>query len=232
MTAPILSVMVSAFNEAANLPTVVDEIEAELRAAGVPYEVVIIDDGSTDDTPEVCRCLESQSRYVRVVRHALNQGLGGVYRTGFDEARGDFVTFLPGDGQFAPGHVLEFAGLMADADMVLGYLPPSGRPVIGRLLSFCEQALHRAVLGKLPRFQGILMFRRSLLSDIVLQSRGRGWGILFELILKVHRAGYRVCSVPTGLRPRLSGSSKVNNLRTIAGNLAQVIELRRHLSEQ
>jgi hypothetical protein len=102
---------------------------------------------------------------------------------------------------------------------------------MSRMLSSGEQLLHRIVLGEMPRFQGIFMFRRSLLSSFTLRSAGRGWGVLFEFILRVHRAGYRVVSVPTTLRPRMSGTSKVNNLRTIAGNLAQVYRLRRVLSD-
>jgi glycosyltransferase involved in cell wall biosynthesis len=204
MREPSISVIVPAYNEALNLPGVIAEIATELAAFGRPY--------------------------VRVVRHNTNRGLGGVYRTGFQEARSDYVTFLPGDGQFAAAHVPQFAELMAGTDMVLGYLPASRRPLVGRLLSWCEHAVHRVLLGKLPRFQGILMFRRSLLSNVTLHSDGRGWGVLFELILKVDRAGYRVRSVPTEVRPRLSGRSKVNNVRTIAVNLLQVFELRRLLT--
>jgi hypothetical protein len=75
----------------------------------------------------------------------------------------------------------------------------------------------------------VLMFRRALLKDVRLESQGRGWAVLMELILRTSRSGYRVTSLPTALRPRVAGRSKVNNLRTIWANLIQIIELRRSL---
>lgn len=73
------------------------------------------------------------------------------------------------------------------------------------------------------------MFRRSLLESIELTSTGRAWTILMELILRAHRAGYRLLSVPTELRPRLSGESKVNNLATIVDSFKQLFALWRSI---
>jgi glycosyltransferase involved in cell wall biosynthesis len=230
MTVPAVSVVVPAFNESQNLRSVIDEIENTLLGAGIGYEVVIIDDGSTDETQGLCGALIEASPRLRAIRHPANLGLGGVYRTGFAEARGENIIFLPGDGQFAPEIVLQFLPLMRELDMVLGYYPTGDRPVLGRVLSKCEQVVHRIILGRVPTFRGVLMFRRALLSQVTLRSEGRGWGILFELILKVHRAGFKVASVATGVRPRLSGRSKVNNMRTIMVNLVQVYRLSRDLS--
>lgn len=70
------------------------------------------------------------------------------------------------------------------------------------------------------------MVRRSILADIPLVSDGRGWAVVMELILRISRGPYRVISVPNELRPRLSGQSKVNNIRTITANLKQVLVLR------
>ena len=81
-------------------------------------------------------------------------------------------------------------------------------------------------VGPLPRFQGILMFRRTVCERIPLTSVGRGWAVLMELIVRASQAGYRMRSVPIELRPRRSGSSKVQNLRTISSNLRQVLTLR------
>jgi hypothetical protein len=79
----------------------------------------------------------------------------------------------------------------------------------------------------MPRYQGVFMVRREVLARLPLETGGRGWGVVMEMVLRIHRAGHRVVSVPTELRPRLSGHSKVNNLRTIWINLRQAVELRR-----
>jgi hypothetical protein len=101
--------------------------------------------------------------------------------------------------------------------------------VLSRVLSLLERILYRALFGSLPTFQGVLMFRRALLEEMQLESRGRGWAVLMELIIRTSRGGYRVTSIPTGIRQRFAGHSKVNNFRTICANLVQVLELRRCL---
>jgi hypothetical protein len=119
---------------------------------------------------------------------------------------------------------------MSALDLVLGYLPQrtSG---IGRLLSVAERILYRTLLGPMPRFQGIMMIRRELLREIPLTSAGRGWAVVMEFILKAARSGARIESVPTAIRPRTHGESKVNNWRTIVANFRQLLSLRRHLRE-
>jgi glycosyltransferase involved in cell wall biosynthesis len=218
-----------AYNEAASLKMVADEIMAVLQRLRITYELLVIDDGSTDETGEIADHLAHQSGLVRVVHHAPNGGLGAVYRTGFAEARGFYLTFFPADGQFPASTIEHFLAVMPHQDMVLGYIPRRRDKVLSRMLSLLERLLYRALFGSLPTFQGVLMFRRVLLEEMELQSRGRGWAVLMELIIRTSRGGYRVTSIPTGLRPRFAGHSKVNNFRTIWANLIQVLELRRCL---
>ena len=167
---------------------------------------------------------------IRVAHHGANRGLGGVYRTGFAEARGDLVTFFPADGQFPASILGDFIRAAGGAKLVLGHVPDRrGRPLAARALSAAERLLYRALFGRLPRFQGILMFRRALLDRVTLTSEGRGWAVLLEFVIRSARAGRTVAHVATPLRPRAAGVSKVNDLRTIRSSLAQVLALRARL---
>jgi dolichol-phosphate mannosyltransferase len=226
-----ITVIVMAYNEAANVAAVVHEIHDVLAASRWSAEVLVVDDGSADGTGAIADGLAAALPGVRVLHHPTNRGIGEVYRTGFEAARGAFVTFLPADGQFAATVVTEFAALMGEADLVLGYLPDQGRrrSFAGKMLSGAERLTYRVLVGRLPRFQGVMMFRRSVLSDVRLSLYGRGWGVLTELIAKAVRRGYRVVSVPTTLRSRMSGTSKVNNLATVWANVKQALMLRRVL---
>jgi len=224
-----ISVIIMAFNEAKSLAVVVREIDLLLSDLGWPYEVVIINDGSSDGTGAIADQLAKGLTRMRVVHHEVNQGLGGVYRTGFAHARGDFVTFFPADRQFPPAIIKEFASLMENMDVVLGYLPNRGSSLLARSLSKAEKVLYRFLFGPLPEFQGILMFRRTLLNELELKSTGRGWTVLMELIIRASRGNYRLVSVPTEMRPRINGRSKVTNFATIWANLKQTVALCRYL---
>ena len=227
---PTVSVLIMAFNEAESLATVVDEIDAALdRLPPAAHEIVLIDDGSTDGTSAQCDALASTHARVRVVHHPVNLGLGGVYRTGFTTARNDFLTFFPADGQFPASIIAQFYALMPEHDLVLGYIPRADAGPVAKGLSLAEKVLYRGLFGPMPRYQGVLMLRRAVLEKTPLFTQGRGWGVVMEMVLKIHRNGYRVTSVQTSFRPRMAGHSKVNNLRSVWANLKQALVLRQNL---
>jgi glycosyltransferase involved in cell wall biosynthesis len=225
-----VSVIVMAYNESSTVEAMVREVVAVLDGEPGDHEVVIIDDGSTDGTAGIVDSLAASIPTVRVIHHPINTGLGGVYRTGWAEAAKDFVTFFPADAQFPASIIPRFLAAIASADFALGYLPERRDGPLGRAVSMAERALYGALFGGFPRFQGVFMCRTSVLREIQLRSPGgRGWAVVMELILRGQRGGYRMVSVPTVMRPRAVGRSKVTNVRTIVANVRQMIALRRLL---
>lgn len=225
-----LSVFIFAYNEAKSLEAVVKEITDTLKDTNCPYEVVIIDDGSSDGSGEIADRLTKEIIGVSAIHHERNFGLGSAYKTAFAKARCDLVTFFSGDSQFSPQIIKRFLPLMEKWDMVLGYLPNRNDSALSRLLSKAEKIVFRILFGPIPNFQGVLMFRRKLLDEIELRSDGgRAWTVLLELIIRAARSGYRITSVPIEMRPRMCGRSKVNNLPTIWANLRQAFILRRYI---
>ena len=226
---PSISVVLMAFNETTTLDSITKEIITTLEGLEQEYEIVIVDDGSTDGTKKNAEDLVNEYGQLRLVPHATNLGLGGVYRTGFTQSRFDLVTFFPADGQFPASILLQFIPLMNTHDMVLGYFLDRDRSILSKLLSKAEKILYGLLFGRMPKFQGVFMFKRTMLNEIPLQSSGRGWAVVLEFIIKASRSNYKLVSVPTEIRPRIAGKSKVNNIRTILENLVQAIELRRYL---
>ncbi len=223
---PHITVCVLAYNEEENLPEQMSQITEELEGLGVTWEALIIDDGSTDATGEVAIRLAADHPHISVLRHEQNQGMGGGYRTGFAHASGKWVTFFPADCQFPASIIGQFLGQSETADMILGYLKRRTN-FVGQVLSATERALYKLLFGGFPKFQGIVLFRRALLDEFELQSKGRGWGIMMELILRAYRSPkHRVISCRTAIRPRLSGKSKVQGLKSISSNARQVLALR------
>lgn len=219
-----------AFNEAESLAATVGEIIATLAGTSLTGEVIIVDDGSNDGTGKLADDLGEHVLGVRVVHHPRNLGLGGVYRTGFATATGELVTFFPADGQFPASIITQFLDEIGGRDMVLGYLAEGRDSPLGRAMSWCERRLYHALVGPMPKFQGVLMFRRRLLDRLAPRCDGRGWGVLMEFIIRVHRSDAVTVSVPTSYRPRLKGRSKVNNWRTVRANLLELWAVRGHLS--
>ncbi|MBM4371615.1 MAG: glycosyltransferase family 2 protein [Deltaproteobacteria bacterium] len=229
MSGTYLTVVIPCWDEAGTLEAFVRSLTEVLDAEGFPYDLLVVDDGSTDGSEAIADRLAAELGPVRVVHHPVNQGLGGVYRTGFREARGEFVTFMAADMQFPAWTLRHFLPHLPDHDMVLGYLPDRRDSALGKLLSLGERALIRLLFGGFPRFQGTVVFRRELLSRVPLVSEGRGWGIFMELILRSHRAGARLVSVPSVVEPRRLGRSKAGTLRNVRANLEQLLALRRAL---
>lgn len=221
-----LSVVVMAFNEVESVEHTIHELLDCLRQQDTSFEILVIDDGSIDGTSAIVDRLTADIPEVCVVHHEVNRGLGAVYRTGFERARGELLTFFPADGQFPASIIPAFLHAMDGRDMVLGYLPERTDSMLGRALSWGERRLYSWLLGPVPRFQGVLMFRRRLLESIDLHSDGRGWVVLMELIIRVTRLGAKTANLPTPVRPRRAGHSKVTNLRTINANLRELWKLR------
>ncbi|MFI5235312.1 MAG: glycosyltransferase family 2 protein [Gemmatimonadales bacterium] len=227
---PDLTVVLMTYNERVTVAEVAGELCAALEALGRPWELLVVDDGSTDGSETIADRLVRDHPGVRVIHHAVNGGLGAVYRTGFAEARGRHVTFFPADGQFPADILATFRPAIEQADLVLGYLPIRPGAWVSQFLSTTERLIYRLLLGPMPRFQGIMMYRRELIEGMNLRSDGRGWAVVMEFVLRVSRGGRRVASLPTSVRPRKAGRSKVNNVRTILANLRQMLPLRRILT--
>ena len=225
---PLLTVALALYNEKESLRTAVADILSAPLPAGWRLELLIIDDGSTDGSAAIADELAAGDPRIRVVRHSPNQGLGPVYRTGFETARGDWLSFLPADGQYPAAELQRLLAANADgrADLVLGLLPQGRESLTGHLLSSLERVLFRVLFGRIPPFQGIFLVRTEKLRKLALHSRGRGWAIVLEMIIRADRSGWRWINEAVQCRPRQAGRSKVNNLRMVFLNCLQLLKLR------
>ncbi len=212
-----------AFNEESTIKEVYENVQKSLEGIGGNNEIIVVDDGSSDNTKKFIASIIKEND--RLISFSTNRGLGSVYRTGFVEAKGEFVTFFPADGQFPASEIKDFYELSQEADLVLGYLPRLKRSLISVFLSNVERLMYKFLFGPMPRFQGLFMLRRQVLEKFELVSDGRGWAIVMELILRVSRSGGVIKNFPGTMFPRKVGQSKVNNWKTIWSNLKQVLYL-------
>jgi dolichol-phosphate mannosyltransferase len=223
VTAPLpeVSVVFPAFNEAANLRRFPEEVFPILDAMGRSYEIIIVDDGSADETAEVARTLGPR---VRLVQHERNSGLGAALRTGFRHARAELVVTADTDLTFSPALILHLLDRFdrGDVDVVSGSPKLAGYasdiPSYRIFISHVSTLVYSAILGaRVTAVSPILrLYRRADLETIDL--RATGFDINAELLFGLMRQGKRVAEVPAPLTQRIHGTSSLNYAR----------EMRRH----
>ena len=145
-------------------------------------------------------------------------GVGAVYRTGFAEARNDLVTFISADLQanlelYLERYLPEFDN---NTDFIIGYIQNRKDPIISKVFSYLERVIFQLFFPKTPALGQSVMYRRKILNDIrlsLMNSKSRSWVIVWELLIRAYRKGFKITRVPIERRPRLHGKSKGNTFR-------------------
>jgi len=227
MFAASLTVVVPAYNERENLPRVVGELLAFLRGACREFEILVVDDGSSDGSFE--SGILPQAAELRVIRHERNRGLTATLRTGFFGAAHEFVTWVPADGQIPAVELGKILDAWHGEDLILSTYRhrPDGlkRAVMSRGL----RVLLWLATGFRDRLEGTYLFRRALLDELHLVAERSAGSIGFEIGAKARAWGKRIGSTEIECAPRLSGASKVANARNIAAYLVEIWNIRRSL---
>jgi glycosyltransferase involved in cell wall biosynthesis len=216
-----------AYNEATHLEDVVTTTLATLREHCGEYELIVVDDGSDDDTAAILDRLAAHEPALRVFHHAQNRGIGEAVHTAYAAVRMDYVCILPADGQVRMSEYIKLIPeAEAGADLVLArYQNRAEADSLGRVvLSRGLRLFMWTLLGVGRHIDAAFLFRRSLLEEIPLKSRT--FFVNLELPLRILRGQYRVAEVPMQVFPRISGRSKVLAWRKVMGVARDVVSLR------
>jgi glycosyltransferase involved in cell wall biosynthesis len=224
---PSLSVFFPAYNDAPSLPKLLAKTFDVLELHVADYEVIVVNDGSYDNTAAVLEKLRAEyGARLRVVTHPQNRGYGGALRSGFEAARKEFVFYTDGDSQYDVGELPRLLGLVGpDTGLVNGFKlerhDPAHRIWIGKTYNFCARLLFRIRIRDIDCDYRLI--RRSLLRRIHLTSTSGT--ICVELVRKLEMTGCEV--LETGVRhyPRLYGKSQFFRLRSLATTLYELVRL-------
>ncbi|MBU0512260.1 MAG: glycosyltransferase family 2 protein [Chloroflexi bacterium] len=210
-----LSIVIPAYNEEANIRTTVAEVEAVARGLDIDYEIILVNDGSRDRTGEIGRELAAYIHNFRLVEHYPNRGYGGALKAGFTMARNEWISFVPGDGQFDFGEIRLLTDCLPDGDIVCGYRADRQDPFMRKVNAFGWNMLVRLLFGYLTRDIdcGFKLFRRDVLAHMILESDGAL--IDTEFLSSARAQGLRIAEVPVTHLPRMAGESTGANLRVI-----------------
>jgi glycosyltransferase involved in cell wall biosynthesis len=204
----MLSIIMPAYNEAHSIAENVRETAETMRALGIDFEIVVVDDGSMDGTHEAASgALLSWPDRVRVVRCARNEGKGNALICGTSYSRGDRVAFLDADMDLHPEQLESFFAIMdaRRADVVIGskFHPASkvDYPPLRRVYSFFYYMLVRALFGLPVRDTqtGIKLFKRGVLERVLPRILVKRFAFDLEVLANVHHFGYQIVEAPVTL---------------------------------
>jgi glycosyltransferase involved in cell wall biosynthesis len=212
-----VSVLVPAKDEAGNLALFMEQAATAFAGTGVGFEVIVIDDGSEDDTWSVLQRLTTQYDFLRVARHRVRRGIADALRTGYLRARGDVLVFYPADLQFKPEDIPRLAApiLAGESDMVTGFKQGDyEKKFVSRIYNGLSRALFHVPVKDL---NSVKAYRREIMETLPIRP---DWHRYMIVIAAAH--GYTVTEIPVPLYPRHSGKSKFGIGRIPVGVLDMV----------
>lgn len=225
MNAPALSLVFPARNEAANLPDLLASALVIGEQLGVPFEIVIVDDGSQDASRALLDGWCRRDARIRAVHHATNQGYGAALRAGLQTARGEFVFFSDADLQFELAEIRRLLDHAADFEIVAGYRAPRRDPWARRAIAAVWGTLVRRLFDLPVRDIdcAFKIFDRRVLDAIPIRSVGAF--INTEILVRARAAGFRIKQVPVTHRRRRSGRQSGAHPRVIVRALVELAQL-------
>jgi glycosyltransferase involved in cell wall biosynthesis len=217
MSNPYISVVIPILNERESLPPLHQEITEVLSRIGRPYEIVMVDDGSSDGSVEFCRELVKRDASVMLVELRRRFGKATALQAGFSVAKGDVIITLDADLQDDPKEIPRFLELLnEDYDLVSGWKEdrkdPLGKTLPSKFFNFVTSRLSGL---KLRDFNcGFKAYRREVIQDLDV------YGELYRYIpVIVHAKGFKVGEIPVSHRSRRFGKSKYGLERFVRGPL-------------
>lgn len=200
----MLSLVVPAYNEGKHIYSNLRKISSVLDDAGLDYEIVPVNDGSTDNTDEEIKKAGLEDDHIHPVSYAVNRGKGGAIKAGVEAAIGDIIGFLDADLDISPDHVPAYLEEMTScgADVVIGSKMHDDSkldyPAARKIFSWCYYIMLKILFGLKTRDTqtGIKFYRGTLIKDIVPKLRVRGYAFDIEMLALAFRKGAAIREMP------------------------------------
>jgi glycosyltransferase involved in cell wall biosynthesis len=212
---PYISAVVPAYNEEENLRSTVTRVAEKLNELDTAFEIIVVNDGSTDRTQEIAEELNQADKRIRLINHPCNLGPGSGVFTGIESAQGEFVIFIPADLALEPDDLEKYIETSRSCDVVVGIRSDrSDYSLFRKFVSYVNIYLIKILFRMKERqFNYIHMYRTSMLERMNIDSRGVF--ITAEIMIKARDLGYRLKEVDIKYIPRTAGKATCGNPGTI-----------------
>lgn len=214
---PSLSIFFPFWNEEENIAKVAQNALKLADSLAWKWEIILIDDGSSDKTLQIAQEIAKKEKYIKVLTHQPNRGYGAALKEGFAASQYDYVVFTDGDGQFDFNEVRNFIAKIRDYDLVIGYRKKRkdalGRHLLMNLLKIWDFVLFGIHFKDIDC--GFKMFRKEALEKI-LPLRSEGAMITTEILVKAKKKNLRIFEIPVSHFQRRLGDQTGGNLFVVA----------------
>lgn len=229
-TASGVSLFFPAYNEEGNIENVVKDALAAFQKTDIPFEIIIINDGSRDRTGQISDKLAKKYKQVRAIHHEFNKDYGLTLQTGFASARYPVVGYMDGDGQFeASDFVDKLLPKLDSADLVTGQRVDRADPLVRRINAFLWNMLAKLLFGIAVNDVdcGMKVIKKGVLNKLKVKY---GYAtVCQELHFKTQNAGFRTAQVPVTHKPRTIGTQTGAHPWVIVNSLLQLFQMRLEL---
>lgn len=209
-----ISIIIPALNEEDSLRAAVNSAVSALDDANVEGEIIIINDGSTDNTGAIAEEVKKPDKRISVIHHNTPMGMGYSFLDGVSKANNEVVTIFGGDNEGIPSEYFLYLPLFEYVDIVVPFFINAQRSIFRTLISKTYLFVAKTLLGlNLHQLTSPVLYRRSILNGINLS--GHGFSYQTELLFKTIRRGYLYAEVPFFTRGRASGKSSAFRLKNI-----------------
>lgn len=224
-----ISVFFPCYNEQANVQQTINKALEVLKKLGLDYEVIIVNDGSKDDTGKIADSIVRQNPDVKVVHHKTNLGYGAALRSGFKAATKKLVFYTDGDGQFDINELPPLLPLMKECDIVSCYRINRRDSFIRKIYGYCWTKLVCFLFGlKLKDIDcAFKLYKREIFDSITLSSTGAL--IDTEILAGAAKKGYTITQRPVRHYPRVAGSQTGASLPVILCAFRELFKLYRKI---
>ncbi|MHC4692846.1 MAG: glycosyltransferase family 2 protein [Planctomycetota bacterium] len=226
-----ISVFFPCYNEQGNVTNTVRNAIDVLENLKADFEVIIVDDGSHDDTPEIADEIAAKNNRVKVVHHPTNLGYGAALQSGFKAAKKNLVFYTDGDGQFDIREMPTLLPLMENFDIVCCYRLNRQDPLVRKINGWAWTKLVCFVFGiKIRDIDcAFKLFKTKIFENMELSSTGAL--IDAEILARAVRKGYSVTQKGVHHYPRTAGAQTGANLKVILRAFKELFKLRRKIRQ-
>ena len=220
---PYLSIIIPVYNERNNLIPLDDKLDRELKKLNLSYEIIFIDDGSSDGSLHLIESMQKHNPFIRFIQFGHNHGQSAAFVAGFKAARGDIFVTLDADLQNDPADIPLLLEKIKDYDVVCGWRHKRNDPWIKRVSSKIGNAVRNSLSEEEIADTGCSLkaFRRECFDNVKLF---KGMHRFFPTLMKME--GFRVTQVKVSHHPRLHGKSKYNIRNRLFSSFHDLLAIR------